>query len=69
VEHSGLRRYGDALNPCRGIIGVARACCVTKVNGSLTLAVMFSENKVYIKFNADRFYGKIRYPYVTSNWR
>jgi len=69
VEHSGLGRYGDALNPWGDIIAVAKAWCVTKVNGSLTLAVMFNENKDYIRFNADRFYGKIRYPYLTSNWK
>jgi hypothetical protein len=69
VEHSGLGRYGDALNPWGDIIAVAKAWCVTKVNGSLTLAVMFNENKDYVRFNADRFYGKIRYPYLTSNWR
>jgi hypothetical protein len=66
VEHSGLGRYGDALNPWGDIIAVAKAWCVTKVNGSLTLAVMFNENKDYIRFNADRFYGKVRYPYLTS---
>jgi hypothetical protein len=69
VEHLGLGRYGDALNPWGDIIVIAKAWCVTKVNGSLTLAVMFNENKDYIRFNADRFCGKIRYPYLTSNWR
>jgi len=69
VEHSGLGRYGDVLNPWGDIIAVAKAWCVTQINGSLTLAVMFNENKDYIRFNADRFYGKIRIPYLTSNWR
>ena len=69
VEHSGPGRYGDALNPWGDIIVIAKAWCVTKVNESLTLAVLFNENKDYIRFNADRFYGKIRYPYLTSNWR
>ena len=69
MEHSGRGRYGDALSPCGYIIAVAKACCVTKVNGSLTLAVMFNENKDYFRFNADRFYGKIRYAYLTSKWK
>jgi hypothetical protein len=43
VEHSGLGRYGDALNPWGDIIAIAKAWCVTKVNGSLTMAVMFNE--------------------------
>jgi hypothetical protein len=29
VEHSGLGRYGDALNPWGDIIAIARAWCVT----------------------------------------
>jgi hypothetical protein len=60
VEHSGLGRFGYALNPWGDIIVIAKAWCVTKVNGSLTLAVMFNENKEYIRYNADRFHGKIR---------
>ena len=53
VEHSGLGRYGDALNPWGDTIAVAKACCDLKVK-SLTLVVMFNEIKDYIRFNADR---------------
>jgi hypothetical protein len=35
VEHSGLGRYGDALNPWGDIIAIARAWCVTKQGGAL----------------------------------
>jgi hypothetical protein len=35
LEHSGLGRYGDALNPWGDILAVARAWCVTKPNGAL----------------------------------
>ena len=59
----------DILNHWGDSIAIAKAWCVTKVNGTLTLAVMFNENKDYIRFNADRFYGKIRYPYLMSNWK
>ena len=69
MEHSGLGRYGDALNPWGYSTAVAKAWCVTKVNGSLTVAVMFNENKDYFRFTADRCYGKIRYAYLTSNWK
>ena len=69
VEHSGLGRYGDALNPWGDIIAIARAWCVTKKGGSLTIGVMYDYNHDYIKFNAGRWYGKIRYPYLTTNWK
>ncbi|GFH62181.1 hypothetical protein CTEN210_18657 [Chaetoceros tenuissimus] len=42
IEHSGLGRYGDSLNPFGDIMTVARAWCVTKKGGSLTLGVSSS---------------------------
>ena len=69
VEHSGLGRYGDALNPWGDIIAIARAWCVTKEGGSLTIGVMYNHGHDYIRFNADRYYGKLRYPYLTTNWK
>ncbi|XP_052057634.1 uncharacterized protein LOC127698280 [Mytilus californianus] len=69
VEHSGLGRYGDALNPWGDIIAVARGWCVTKEGGSLTIGVEYNNNQDYIRFNADRCYGKIRYPYLATNWK
>ena len=68
VEHSGLGRYGDALNPWGDIIAIARAWCVTREGGSLTIGVMYREENDYIAFNAHRVYGKLRYPYLTTNW-
>ena len=32
LEHSGLGRYGDGLNPYGDLITMARAWCVTKVS-------------------------------------
>lgn len=69
VEHSGLGRYGDALNPWGDIIAIARAWCVTRRGGSLTIGVMYDEENDYLRFNAGRWYGKIRYPYLTTNWK
>ncbi|CAG2214758.1 unnamed protein product [Mytilus edulis] len=69
IEHSGLGRYGDSLNPWGDLIVVARALCVTKTNGSLVLGVLYDLNRDYITFNAHRCYGKKRYPYLTTNWR
>jgi hypothetical protein len=69
VEHSGLGRYGDRLNPWGDIIAVARAWCVTKVDGSLTIGVMYQNGKDFIFYNAHRVYGNIRYPYLVTNWK
>ncbi|XP_063422058.1 uncharacterized protein LOC134706757 [Mytilus trossulus] len=69
VEHSGLGRYGDGLNPWGDIIAIARAWCVTKPKGSLTIGVMYNFNNDMLQFNAHRYYGKIRYPYLTTNWK
>jgi len=67
VEHSGLGRYGDALNPWADVLEIARAWCVCKEGGSLTIAVLYGSDS--IRFNADRSYGKIRWPYLTTNWK
>lgn len=40
VEHSGLGRYGDALNPWGDLQAMARAWCVCKPGGGLLLGVM-----------------------------
>ena len=40
VEHSGLGRYGDQLNPWGDLQAVARAWCVCKPGGHLLLGVM-----------------------------
>ncbi|XP_063428165.1 uncharacterized protein LOC134711455 [Mytilus trossulus] len=69
IEHSGLGRYGDALNPWGDIIAIARSWCVTKPGGSLTIGVQYNYDNEILKFNAGRWYGKIRYPYLTTNWK
>ena len=68
VEHAGLGRYGDALNPWGDVLEIARAHCVCKEGGSLVLAVMDGDvDKLF--FNAHRVYGPIRWPYLTTNWQ
>ncbi|VDI06083.1 Hypothetical predicted protein [Mytilus galloprovincialis] len=69
IEHSGLGRYGDGLNPWGDIIAIASGWCVTKEGGSLIIGVEYSYEMERIKFNAGRWYGKIRYPYLATNWK
>jgi hypothetical protein len=69
VEHSGLGRYGDALNPWGDVLEIARAYCVCKPGGSLVIAVMTEDGNDAIQFNAHRTYGVKRWPYLASNWQ
>ena len=67
VEHSGLGRYGDALNPWGDVLEIARAHCVTRMGGALVIAVMNGVDR--IEFNAHRVYGEVRWPYLVTNWQ
>ena len=69
VEHSGLGRYGDRLNPWGDIITVARTWCVTKDKGSLVIGVPYENGKDYVLYNAGRVYGKVRFPFLSTNWK
>lgn len=69
VEHSGLGRYGDALNPWGDVLEVARAHCVCKSFGSLVIGVLSTGYVDSLEFNAHRIYGSTRWPYLVSNWQ
>ncbi len=85
VEHSGLGRYGDGLNPWGDILAVARAWCVSAPNARLVISVPTSASGVRgeatskdqakkndmdrLLWNSQRVYGPVRYPYLTTNWR
>ena len=66
LEHPGLGRYGDSLNPWGDILALARAKCVTKPGGYLALGVPTGSDSVI--FNAHRQYWLVRYPLLTANW-
>ena len=67
IEHSGLGRYGDALNPWGDILAIARAWCVTKPNAFMWLSV--PTGKDFVFYNWHRVYGRIRWPLLTINWK
>merc|ERR1711884_264997 len=70
VEHSGLGRYGDPLNPWGDIMAVAEAWCVTTDQAKLAIGVPTSlEERGTLVFNLHRIYGKHNYPYLVSNWQ
>jgi len=68
LEHSGLGRYGDPLNPWGDIMAVAEAWCVAKPNAKLALGLPTSVSAGYdqIQFNAGRIYGPIMYSFLVT---
>ena len=70
VEHSGLGRYGDALNPFGDLITMARAWCLAKPNADLVIGVMVGgSGQSNIRFNAARWYGAVSYAQLFANWQ
>ena len=69
LEHSGLGRYGDPLNPWGDIMAVAEAWCVAKPGAKLALGLPTSVSAGYdqIQFNAGRIYGPILYSYLVTS--
>ncbi len=68
VEHSGLGRYGDALNPWGDMQSIARAWCITKPGGQMLLGVMECPTEDRIDFNLHRCYHSALYTQLTANW-
>ena len=72
IEHSGLGRYGDSLNPWGDLQAIARAWCIAKTGASLVIAVpdsKFSLPDDAIKFNAHRVYGPVMFSNLFANWK
>jgi hypothetical protein len=68
IEHSGLGRYGDQINPWGDIVAVARMSCVLKRNGILMLGLNDAERDEIV-WNAHRIYGPFRWPLLLTNFR
>ena len=66
VEHSGLGRYGDALNPFGDKQAIARAWCLSKPGARLVIGVPSGGDS--LQFNAHRVYGPLQYPHLLANW-
>jgi hypothetical protein len=66
VEHSGLGRYGDALNPWGDRQAIARSWCASKPGAFLLIAVMSGDDA--IAYNLHRIYGEKMYPHLVANW-
>lgn len=68
VEHSGLGRYGDALNPWGDRQAMAHAWCMTKPGGRLAIGLPHNETDT-IHYNAHREYGAVQLPHLLANWK
>lgn len=67
IEHDGLGRYGDPLDPDADIGDMAKAKQFLKANtGVMILAVPVGLDKVV--WNAHRVYGRNRLPRLLSDW-
>ncbi|CAF0923282.1 unnamed protein product [Brachionus calyciflorus] len=70
IEHSGLGRYGDPLNPNGDFDAVQQMHCLLKSGGLLFLAVPESgDGTSRIEFNLHRIYGKDRLEILFKGWK
>jgi len=66
IEHSGLGRYGDPLNPEGDIIAMNDIYNNLKKNGLVIWGAPVGEDKLF--WNAHRIYGKIRLELIFDNF-
>jgi SAM-dependent methyltransferase len=67
IEHDGLGRYGDPLNPDGDLHAMNQFRRLLKPGGRLFLAVPVGPDTVV--WNAHRIYGPRRLPLLLSGWR
>lgn len=68
LEHDGLGRYGDVLNPIGDLQSMAKMLTVIKPGGLFFLAMPTLEGTDKLAFNAHRYYGKLRLPKLFAGW-
>lgn len=69
LEHSGLGRYGDPLNPEGDTEAMQQAWCMLKPGGLMLLAVPMScRNAGRLEFNAHRVYGFLRLAHIAEGF-
>lgn len=66
IEHDGLGRYGDILNPIGDLQAMAKLLTVVKPGGFLFLGVPCCRDA--ISWNAHRYYGTLRIPAFLAGW-
>jgi hypothetical protein len=66
IEHSGLGRYGDPLNPYGDLEAIAQMHCLLKNDGILMLGIPMGYDD--LEFNAHRIYGPHRLWLILMHW-
>ncbi len=67
IEHSGLGRYGDALNPWGDVLAIARGWCLCKPKAFMWIGVPTGQDG--LKHNWHRIYGRVRWSLLAANWK
>ncbi|KAG8701278.1 hypothetical protein FRC09_005459, partial [Ceratobasidium sp. 395] len=67
LEHDGLGRYGDTLNPIGDLQTMAKMLSAVRPGGFFFLGTPCCEDALY--WNAHRVYGPIRYSKMFAGWR
>jgi Caenorhabditis protein of unknown function, DUF268 len=66
LEHDGLGRYGDPMNPFADLESIARIHCILKPGAMLFLG--FPTGPDSIIYNSQRVYGKLRLSLILPMW-
>jgi len=67
IEHDGLGRYGDPINPNGDLEFMSMAKNkLLKETGHMILAVPIGQDVLY--WNAHRVYGRLRFPLLVKEW-
>ena len=67
LEHSGLGRYGDQLNPWGDLVTMARAWCVVAPRGRALVGVPMAGHDL-VCMNAHRMYGSVMLAHLFASW-
>jgi len=66
LEHDGLGRYGDPVNPFADLESMLRIRCLLKEGGIFFLGIPVGVDEIY--WNAHRVYGFFRLALVLADW-
>ena len=69
LEHDGLGRYGDVINPNGDLQSMAKMLSVIKPGGVMFIAVPTGDGVDALVWNAHRIYGKHRLPKLFAGWK
>lgn len=66
IEHSGLGRFGDPMDPIGDLREMQKLWCLMKPGALLFIGLPTGQDEVI--FNSYRIYGDIRWPMIAANF-